>query len=372
MRIAQIANIVESVPPKKYGGTERVIHTLTEELVRRGHDVTLFASGDSQTSAKLISVYPTSLRLAKLKDVYGSNDYSVLNVVKAYSMQSEFDIIHDHTGNLGLPSAAISRTPVVATLHGPFTTTNRKLYEAVAENINLVAISQGQMKPVPNLPIAGVVYNGLPMENYPFSDTHDGYLLFVGRISPEKGVHHAIDVAQYLQMPLIIAAKLESSHKPDVEYFKQYVEPRLDGDKVKWVGEVNEEERNKLMSKAKCFLHPVIFREPFGLTLVEAMACGCPVVAFGRGSIRELVAQGRTGFVVEDTEEMVEAVANIDVISRAECRTHALENFNEKRMASGYENVYQQILAAHGKLPRVSKASQELLGPETARPLLMS
>lgn len=352
MKIAQIVNPIESVPPQKYGGIERMVHALTEELVKFGHQVTLFASGDSQTSARLASIYPTSLRAAKVKDVYGTNDYTVLNVIEAYKKQSEFDVIHDHTGNWGLIAATTASTPVVSTLHGPFTTTNRKLYEAIADKVNLVAISEGQIKPVPNLPIAGVVYNGLPMEHYPFSDNHKGYLLFVGRISEEKGVHHAIDVAQYLQIPLIIAAKLENNHRPDLEYFRQYVEPRLDGDKVKWIGEVNEEERNKLMSEAKCFLHPVSFREPFGLTLIEAMACGCPVVAFGRGSIRELIAQGKTGFVVEDAEEMVEAVASIDVIDRAECRRHSLENFNAHRMAKGYEAIYSSILSKGKPTPK--------------------
>ena len=344
MKIAQIVNPIESVPPKKYGGIERMVHALVEEQVKAGHEVTLFASGDSQTSAKLESVFPTSLRAAKVKDVYGANDYAVLNILTAYQRQGEFDILHDHTGNWGLVAANTASTPVVSTMHGPFTTTNRRLYETIADRVNLVAISQGQMKPVPNLPIAGIVYNGLPMEDYPFGDEHKGYLLYVGRISQEKGVHHAIDVAQYLQIPLIIAAKLETNHRPDVEYFKQFVEPRLDGDKIKWIGEVNDEERNRLMSEAKCFLHPVSFREPFGLTLIEAMACGCPVVAFGRGSIRELIAQGKTGFVVEDAEEMVEAVASIDVIDRAECRRHSLENFNATRMAKGYEEIYETIL----------------------------
>lgn len=344
MKIAQVVNPIESVPPQKYGGIERMVYALIEELVQLGHDVTLFASGDSQTSAKLSSIFPTSLRAAKVKDVYGTNDYTVMNVLSAYKQQDQFDIIHDHTGNWGLIAAATASTPVVSTLHGPFTTTNRKLYESIADKVHLVAISEGQMKPVPNLPIAGVVYNGLAMDNYPFGNEHKGYLLFVGRISEEKGVHHAIDVAQYLQIPLIIAAKLETNHRPDVEYFKQYVEPRLDGQMVKWIGEVDEQERNILMSQAKCFLHPVSFREPFGLTLIEAMACGCPVVAFGRGSIREVIAQGKTGFVVEDAEEMVEAVANIDVIDRLECRRHALENFNARRMAEGYEQIYQSII----------------------------
>lgn len=364
MRIAQIVNPIESVPPKKYGGIERVVHALVEDLVARGHDVTLFASGDSQTSAELVSVYPKALRLAKLGNVYGTNDYSILNVILAYQMQDQFDVIHDHTGNWGLPAAAVSATPVVHTIHGPITNTNRKVYEAVANKVHLVAISEAQLKPVSQLRVADVIYNGLPMEDYPYSDSHNGYLLFVGRISPEKGVHHAIEVAQYLNMPLIIAAKLETNHEPDVEYFKQYVEPRLDGDRVKWIGEVDSNERNELMSHAKCFLHPVSFREPFGLTLIEAMACGCPVVAFGRGSIREVVAQGRTGFVVEDAEEMVEAVNNIDLIDRAECRRHALTNFNDHRMTDGYEQLYRRIALPHKLTEPTVKAERLQLAVE--------
>lgn len=357
MKIAQIANIAESVPPQKYGGSERIIHTLTEELVSRGHEVTLFASGDSHTSAKLVSVYPQSLRAAKVKDIYGANDYTVLNIIKAFQRQSDFDILHDHTGTYGLMAGTTATTPMVHTMHGPITITNRPIFESVAKHINLVAISESQVKPVPEMPIAGVVYNGLNMENYPFSDTDQGYLLFVGRISHEKGVHFAVEVAQYLNMQLIIAAKLESNHKPDVEYFKQYIEPRIDGERIKWVGEVDETERNKLMSKARCILHPTSWREPFGLTLIEAMACGCPVVAFGRGSIRELVSQGKTGFVVEDTEEMVEAVKNIQVINRSDCRRHALDNFNHQRMTDGYEQIYQRIISNQKKATNVATGS---------------
>ncbi len=361
MRIAQIVNPIESVPPQLYGGIERMVHALVEELVEMGHKVTLFASGDSVTSAKLESVVPSSLRVSKIKNVYGMNDYTTLNLVNAFKHADEFDIIHEHTNSAGMLAGVVSPTPVVSTLHGPFSTSNRKLFEAVADRVHLVAISQGQVKPVPHLPIAGVVYNGLPMEDYPFSDQHDGYLLFVGRISEEKGVHHAIEVAQYLNMPLIIAAKLELNHRPDVQYFKEYVEPRLDGQKIKWIGEVDTDQRNQLMSKAKVFLHPVSFREPFGLTLIEAMACGCPIVAFGRGSIRELVLQGKTGFVVEDTEEMVEAVTSIDLIDRRECRRHALENFNAHRMAKGYEQIYQSIIQQRKPRSRTAKASANSL-----------
>lgn len=339
MKIAQIAPIIERVPPRKYGGTERVVYALTEELVKRGHDVTLFASGDSITSAKLVSVYPKALRQVKLKDLYGANALSLLNIGLAYSHQKEFDIIHDHTGHIGLPTANISKTPVAMTLHGVFTPDNRRIFETL-NNVNFISISQAQVQSISNLNHAGNVYNGLAMEHYPFSKDHDGYLLFVGRISMEKGVHQAIEVAQYMDMPLIIAAKLDSV---DMQYFNEYIGPHL-SDQIKWIGEVDEEERNKLYSRALCMLHPITWREPFGLTLIEAMACGCPVIAFNLGSIPEIIVQGKTGFVADSIDDMIRAVTNIKDIDRAACRKHALNNFSANKMADGYEAIYKQII----------------------------
>lgn len=340
MRIAQLAPLAERVPPKKYGGTERVVYALTEELVKRGHDVTLFASGDSITSAKLEAVYPRALREARLKDIYGANTWTLLNIGMVYDRQHEFDIIHDHLVPLTLPTAHIAQTPVVGTMHMHFTSENRRLFQELKKPW-IVTISESQMYPVPNLNHAGTVYNGLTMEHYPFSAEHDDYLLYVGRFSIEKGVHFAVQTALELDQRLILAAKLEKSSEP---YFREYIEPYL-SDRIQWVGEVDEEERNKLMSRAKAFLHPVIWREPFGLTLIEAMACGCPVIAFNRGSIPELVRTGVTGYVVQDTVAMVDAVDNIHAIDRAACRAHALENFTAARMADGYEAVYQKILS---------------------------
>ncbi len=338
MKIAQIAPIAERVPPKRYGGTERVVYALTEELIKRGHEVTLFASGDSQTSAKLESVYPRALREAKFKDIYGTNDLTMLHIGQAYELQDEFDIIHDHQAPLSLPTANLASTPVVATMHGPFTSENRKIFEML-RSPNIVTVSQSQLYPLPNINHAGTVYNGLAMKDYPFSDEHDDYLLYVGRISIEKGVHYAVDVAQALDMRLIIAAKVEPIDRP---YFKEYIEPRL-SDRIQWIGEVDETERNNLMSRARAFLHPVVFREPFGLTLIEAMACGCPVIAFNRGAIPELIKTGVTGYVVEDVEGMMDALHNIDAISRAACREHALTNFSVEKMADGYEAIYKRL-----------------------------
>ena len=252
MRIAQIAPLAERVPPKRYGGTERVVHALTEELITRGHEVTLFASGDSQTSAKLESVYPRGLREARIKDPYGSNYWSLLNVGLAYELQDEFNIIHDHVAPLSLPAANLALTPVICTMHGPFTPENRRLFGAL-RNPGIVTVSQAQIFTAPGINHVGTVYNGLPMEHYPFDEKGDGYLLFVGRISMEKGVHVAIEVAQQLDMRLVIAAKLEGIDRP---YFREYVEPRL-SERVEWIGEVGEDERNKLMAGAGAFLPPI-------------------------------------------------------------------------------------------------------------------
>ncbi len=339
MKIAQIAPIIERVPPAKYGGTERVIHELTEQLIKMGHEVTLFASGDSKTSAKLESIYPRALRAARIEDLYGANILTMLHIGKAYQIQDEFDIIHDHTGYLGLPTANICQRPVAMTYHGSFTPEVRNMYQALQKPF-LISISKSQIKNISGMNAIGNVYNGLSMENYPFSNSHEGYLLFVGRISLEKGVHFAIQTALHLNLPLIIAAKLDEI---DMPYFNQFVGPRL-SENIKWIGEVNEDERNKLMSKAMCFLHPVTFKEPFGLTLIEAMACGCPVIAFKKGSIPEIILNKKTGFVVSDIHEMIEAVKKIDTVQREFCREHALEKFNAKLMAERYVSIYKKIL----------------------------
>ncbi len=343
MRIAQIGPLAERIPPKKYGGTERVVHALTESLVARGHEVTLFASGDSLTSAHLVSVYPQSLREANLKDIYGANVWSLLNIGTAFERQAEFDIIHDHLGYLTLPTANIAHTPVVSTMHGAFTREMNTIYNRFRRPY-VVSISDAQRVTAPHLNYIGTVYNGLPMADYPFSAEHDGYLLFVGRISMEKGVHLAVEVARDMGLPLIIAAKLDPMNKP---YFKEYIEPWL-SDKIRWIGEVDEEERNKLYSRAMAFLHPITWREPFGLTLIEAMACGCPVIAIGKGSIPEIVKHGKTGFVVEDVEEMEDAVGELDTIDRRACRRHALTNFSAERMTDRYIAVYEEILSRNG------------------------
>jgi glycosyltransferase involved in cell wall biosynthesis len=340
MKIAQIAPLVERVPPKAYGGTERVISVLTEELIHRGHEVTLFASADSITNAKLISVCPVSLREAQTKDLVQLNFWTQYQVGLAYARQGDFDIIHDHNGFWSLPTANLSSTPVVSTIHGKFDVPIKKIFGTLSHPY-LVTISKSQGKMAKDLNHIATVYNGLPMEDYPFSEGHDEYLLYVGRISEEKGVHHAIEVARRVKRKLIIAAKLDVV---DVEYFEKKIKPYLSPD-IEWIGEVDETSRNKLMSRAYAFLHPVTWEEPFGLTLIEAGACGCPVLAFGKGSIPEIIKHGETGFISSSVEEMCAHVKEVERIDRRVCRSHVLENFSAEKMAEGYEEVYKKILS---------------------------
>ena len=350
MRIAQIAPIIESIPPQKYGGTERVISALTEELVKRGHEVTLFASGDSQTKANLISVYHTSLRQANVENMYGSNIWSLLNNGIAYQMQDQFDIIHDHNSQnnpISLPLANSAQLPVVITLHGPLTHNYSKAFELYKKPY-LVTISEKQSQPAPDLNYIGNVYHGLPLEEYSFSNSHDGYLLFVGRVHiennrEEKGLHHAIAIAEETNMPLLIAAKLDRTIAADVAYFQKEIKPRL-SDKIKWIGEVNEFKRNQLMSHAYCVLHTINFSEPFGLTLIEAMACGAPVIGFNKGSIPEIIEHGKTGFIVENSQEVMQVLPRIPEISRQYCRQYAIKKFSAERMTDNYEMIYNAIL----------------------------
>ncbi len=346
MRIAQIATIVERIPPPKYGGTERVIYHLTEELVKKGHDVTLFASGDSITSAKLVSVYPISLRRAKVKDLYGFNIHSMANMGLAYSMQDQFDVIHDHNPHMSLPTANLATTPVVMTWHGPYFPDMREYFSNFPKT-NLVSISNAQAASAPELRFVGNVYNGLDLENCSFSKNHKGYILYVGRIDMEKGTHIAIDAAAKLKKKLIIAGKLDDEIPHIKEYFVKYVRDRLKKHKkyVTWVGEVNDRQRNNLMKNSLCLVHPITWPEPFGLTLIESMACGAPVVAYNLGSIPEVIQHGQTGFVVDNFKQLLAAINRTDTLNRERCRSYAVANFNAKRMADGYEAVYKKVLA---------------------------
>lgn len=349
MQIALLAPIVESIPPKKYGGIERDVYDLAEKWTAMGHQVTLFASGDSQTSAKLVSVTPISLREAKVKKIYGLNTWTELNIVNAFQRQSEFDVISDHTGqdrggHLAFVIAQFVNTPTVVTLHNPVTKTKKPLFAALSRPF-IVTVSKSQMpKSLRKLPnYLGAVYNGMEMTNYPFSPTNQGYLAFVGRMSRKKGLDIAIRVAKKLKLPLLIAAKLDPSFSDDMKYFNNSIKPFLGGE-IKWVGEVDEKKRNEILSQALCLLHPAAWREPFGRNLVEAMGCGAPVIAFNRGAIPEIIEDGKNGFIVENEAEMVQAVKKVSSLDRKKIREYALKNFNAQKMAEDYIQVFEKAI----------------------------
>ncbi|MFZ5376829.1 MAG: glycosyltransferase family 4 protein [Patescibacteria group bacterium] len=340
MKIAQIAPIVERVPPKKYGGTERVVSAITEELIKRGHQVTLFATADSITSAKLIGTTKNGIRELGINDDYSRNGLVLSHVGQAYNRAKEFDIIHDHVGVLSLPTAHISPTPVVMTIHGSFGDHNKKTFLSL-DNPFFVTISDSQSRPVRALRHRTTIYNGLEMSHYPFhSSAAQDFLLYVGRITPIKGTDIAVKVARLLNKPLIIAAKLEEQNRA---YFENEIKPYLSS-QIRLIGEVDENQRNWLMSRAKCLLHPATWEEPFGLTLIEAMACGCPVVAFNKGSIPEIVLNKQTGFIVDDIPEMVKAISQIEKIDRRYCRLYSINSFSAARMVDSYEYLYELIV----------------------------
>lgn len=342
LKIAQIAPIIERVPPRKYGGTERVVSEITEELVRRGHDVTLFATGDSKTSAKLNSVYPKSIRESNLARAEAL-DWSMFHIESAYKHADKFDIIHEHNSTFGVQSANISKTPTIVTLHGRLRNGTKKHLEQ-NKNPYYVSISKDQVKDV-NLKRVTTIPHGINFSGYPFGEEARGYLLYVGRITKIKGTDIAIQVAKELNLPLIIAAKLDESDK---DYFDKYIKKELNS-KIKWVGEVTTSERNKLMSQALCLINPITWREPFGLTMIEAMATGCPVVSFNKGSVPEVMKNGKTGYFVRTKNEMKNAIKKIDKIDRKFCRDYALENFSVEKMVDRYEALYERILTKKDK-----------------------
>lgn len=337
LKIAQIAPIIERVPPKNYGGTERVVSTLTEELVRLGHDVTLFATGDSKTTAKLDAIYPKSIRESKISRSEAL-EWSMLHIGRVYDRQEEFDIIHDHNSSLGTPLANLAKVPTIITLHGAVKSGMAKMLKTY-KNPYYVSISKDQVKDA-EIKRLTTIPNGEKLETNIFSEKSKDYLLFVGRISEIKGTHVAVEIAEELGLPLIIAAKLDDADK---KYFETKIKPRLN-DQIRWIGEVDSEKRNKLMSEAICLVNPISWREPFGLIMIEAMSCGCPVVSFNKGSVPEVMQDGKTGFNVNNKKEMIEAIKKINQINRSYCRDYALSNFNEKIMAQRYVELYQKAI----------------------------
>lgn len=341
MRIAQVAPLWERVPPPAYGGIELVVSLLTDELVRRGHEVTLFASGDSISLAKLESVHPQALRLDP--SVKECNIYEMLQLSRVYEQAQEFDIIHSHMGCAALPYTKLVKTPTVHTLHGIFTPDNEKMFSHARQQ-PYVSISDSQREPRLGLNCVATVYNGINIDSYDFYPTPDEppYLAFLGRISPEKGTHHAIEIAKRSGWHLKIAGKVD---RVDVEYYEKEIKPHIDGKQIEYLGEANHVQKNVLMGRAFATLFPITWREPFGLVMVESMAAGTPVIAINLGSASEVIVNGKTGFLCDTVEECVAAIDKVGGIDRRNCREHVLNNFTVKQMADGYEAVYQEILA---------------------------
>ena len=338
MKIAQISPLWERVPPPAYGGIELVVGNLTDELVRRGHEVVLFASGDSHTLAKLESVYPRALRLDPNIKEYSV--YEMLELSRVYEIAAEFDIIHSHVGISALPFGSLVKTPTIHTLHGNFTTDNSKIFNHHAKQ-PFISISNDQRSGM-GLNYIRTVYNGIDPTVYPFQKepTQPPYLAFVGRISPEKGPEGAIKIAHALGLPLKMAGKVDSV---DRTYYKEQIKPLIDGDQIQYLGEVSHVEKVELLGGATVTLFPITWREPFGLVMIESMATGTPVVGMALGSVPEVIAHGKTGFVCDSLEQMIEAVPEAMKLDRQTCRDYVLSRFSVQTMVDEYEWAYQAV-----------------------------
>jgi len=347
MKIAQIAPLIESVPPRFYGGTERIVSYLTEELVRQGHDVTLFASGDSLTSAKLVPCCDTALRLNR--HVQDPLPYLAMMLERVRQQADDFDVLHFHIDYLHFPLFRKISDRVVTTLHGRLDLPDLQPLYRMFPDLPLVSISDDQRRPMPPVNWAGTVYHGLPETLLPFTAEPDvGYLAFLGRISPEKRPDRAIEIARRTGLVLKMAAKVD---KADQGYWERVVEPMIrNTPNVEFIGEINERQKAAFLGNASALLFPIDWPEPFGLVMIEAMACGTPVIAFRCGSVPEVVDHGVSGFIVDDLDEAVAAVDALGNLDRAAVRRQFERRFTAERMARDYVEIYRS-LGDHRILP---------------------
>ncbi len=343
MKIAQIAPLYEAVPPILYGGTERVVHYLTEELIKEGHEVTLFASGDSVTSARLISNVDTGLRLKP--DCIDSLAHHIVQIQEVKERIHEFDILHFHIDYLHFPFTEDLSIPSVTTLHGRLDIPDLAAVYNKFRSQKVISISRNQQKPLSQANWAGAVHHGLPLDLHAPGQGQGGYLAFVGRISPEKGIIEAIEIAKASDTPLKIAAKIDNADK---EYYETHIKHLLDHPLITFYGEINEKQKTEFMGNAKAVLFPIQWEEPFGMVMIEAMACGTPVIAFSRGSVPEVIDDKQSGFIVKSVEEAVAAVYQLPQLSRNRVRKVFEERFAASRMAKDYLNIYNSIITAHG------------------------
>ncbi len=351
MRIAQVAPLYESVPPKYYGGTERVVSYLTEELVRQGHEVTLFASGDSETKARLVAACRRSLRLDK--HCIDHLAHHTVMLERVFQQAQEFDIVHFHVDYLHFSMSRRQQITHVTTLHGRLDIPDLfPLYQEFRD-MPVISISNVQREPLPWANWQATVYHGIPADMYRFHEEPGRYLAFLGRISPEKRVDRAIEIAKRVQIPLKIAAKVDPVDK---RYFKREIEPLLGDPLVEHVGEIGDGEKNEFLGNAYALLLPIDWPEPFGLVIIEAMACGTPVIAYRGGAVPEVMEEGHTGFIVEALEDAVEAVRRVPKLSRKRCREVFEQRFTATRMANDYVRVYERLINSKQEEPLKARA----------------
>ena len=355
MKIAQVAPLYESVPPKMYGGTERVVSNLTEALVQGGHDVTLFASGDSQTAARLVPCCPKALRLNSHECTDQLAHHFVM-LEEVMQRAEQFDIIHFHIDYMHFPLSKLAALPQVTTLHGRLDSPDLAPLYRKYKSMPLISISLNQRKPLPWAHWIGNVYHGLPKDLLPFANGGGKYLAFLGRISPEKRVDRAIEIARRAGMPLKIAAKVDPA---DRVYYEREIKPLLNAPGIEFIGEINEQEKGAFLGNAYAYLFPIDWPEPFGLTMIESMACGTPTIAFRCGSVPEIIRDRVSGYIVDSIEQAVRAVEQAAAIDRAACRAEFEERFSAGRMARDYVKLYESI--AVGKSAARESESDTLL-----------
>jgi len=334
MRIAMLSPIAWRTPPRKYGPWELVVSLITEGLVKKGIDVTLFATADSVTDGKLHAVVPRPYEEDRSLD---AKVCECLHISEVFEKAEDFDLIHNHFDFLPLSYSRLTKTPVLTTIHGFSSPKIHTVYKKYNDTSFYVSISNADRSS--ELDYIDTVYHGINLDSFTFQETPEDYLLFLGRIHHDKGAGEAIQIAKKARMKLIMAGIIQ-----DEAYFKEQVEPFIDGSQIKFVGSVNNEQRNELLGKAFGFIHSINFNEPFGLTVVEANACGTPVVAFNKGSMPEIISDGENGFLSDDISSAVEAIGNLKTISRHKCRSVVEERFSQDRMVENYLAVYRRII----------------------------
>jgi len=344
MKIAQLASIWERIPPTTYGGAELITSYITDNLVKKGHKVTLFATANSITKAKLVSIFPKGLYRVNIP--WSNFSYPFLNTLEVYKRANEFDIIHNHAGIPALFFTRFVKTPTISTLHSSSTVKDKLIREKFPGAL-YVAISKFQAKAF-NLPKnTPVIYNGIRLKDYPFSTKKREYLIWLGRISRDKGTKEAIEIAKKSGERLLIAGKVDKFDPPQLEYYQKEIAHLIDNHQIKYLGEVSNRKIPHYLAKAKAILVPLNWNEPFGLTMIEAMACGTPVIAYNKAAVSEIVVQGRTGFILPhgDIQGMIKAVKKINQIDPRACRKQIEKNFTVEKMVDDYEKLFKKIIS---------------------------